>query len=91
MKVLKIALILLICLVSLGMIYVGFVFMIGSGFIFAGDIDLTDEQRNAAQKWVALGSLFGFILMASSFFTMIFSGKIANFILKLMGKNSETK
>ena len=89
MNALKITLIIIICLVSLGTLYVGFVFLIGSGFIFAGDIDLTEDQRNAAQKWVVLGSFFGFILMAVSFFTLILSGKIANFILKLIGNKSE--
>lgn len=89
MKALKITLIILICLASFVGICLGFVFLAASGFIFAGDIDLTDEQRNAAQKWVILGSLFGFVLMIISTFTMILSGKIANFTLKLFGKNSE--
>jgi hypothetical protein len=88
MKVLKIILIILICLASLVGLYLGFVFLVASGFIFAGDIDLTDEQRNAAQKWVILGSLFGLVLMIISTFTIVLSGKIANFTLKLFGKNS---
>lgn len=90
MKALKIILIVAICIPSLIALYIGFVFLIGSGFIFAGDIDLTDDQRNAAQTWVILGSLFGLILMLSSFFALLSSGKIANFILKLTSKKSET-
>ncbi len=88
MNALKITLIIIICLASLGTLYVGFILIIGSGFIFAGDIDLTEEQRSAAQKWVVLSETFGFILMTVSFFTLILSGKIANFVLKLIGKKS---
>lgn len=87
MKALKITLITSICLASLVMIYLGFVFLIGSGFIFAGDIDLTEEQRNAAETRVIFGSIFGFVLMIGSFITLILSGKIANYILRLIGKS----
>ena len=87
----KILLVILICFVSLCGIYIGFVFLTSSGFIFAGDIDLTEEQRNAAQIKVVIGSLFGLVLMIASFFAIFLSGVIANFLLKLADSSSNTK
>lgn len=89
MKALRITLIITICLVSLGTLYLGFVFLVGSGFIFAGDIDLTEEQRNAAQKWIVLGRLFGLTLMSVSFFALISSGRIADWLSNRVEKRSE--
>ncbi|MEP7038568.1 MAG: hypothetical protein ABI891_09495 [Acidobacteriota bacterium] len=87
----KILLIILIYFASLCGIYLGFVFFIGSGFIFAGDIDFTEEQRNAEQIWVVLGSLFGLVLMIASFSAIVLSGVIVKFLLKLSGTDSITK
>ena len=81
----------LIYFASLCGIYLGFVFLMGSGFIFAGDIDLTDEQRNAEQVWVVLGSSFGLILIIASFSAIILKNIIVEFLLKLSGKNSIVK
>ncbi|HEY0659388.1 MAG TPA: hypothetical protein VGD05_12975 [Pyrinomonadaceae bacterium] len=82
-KVAKITLIILICLASLVGLYLGFVFLVASGFIFAGDIDLTDEQRKTADIKASIGSIFGLILMLFSLFVMIFSKVISERILKL--------
>ena len=89
MKVAKIALIILICLGCLGGLYLGFVFFILSGFIFAGDIDLTAEQRNAAQIWVYGGKFFGLVLMFGSLIVMFLSEGISKLILKLFGANAD--
>lgn len=89
MKALKLTLIITICLVSLVALYLGFVFLVGSGFIFAGDIDLTEEQRNTAQKWIVLGRLFGLILMSVSFFALISSGRISDWLSNRIEKRSE--
>lgn len=89
MKFAKISLIILICLACLAGLYLGFVFLVGSGFIFAGDIDLTDEQRKSAETKAAIGSIFGFILMLFSLFVMIFSKVISERILKLFGGKTD--
>ena len=85
MKTVRIILIISICLASLCTLFLGFVFFVGSCFIFAGDIDLTDEQRSAAQGSVIIGSLFGVVLMLISLGLMIFSGVISKRILNLFG------
>ena len=85
MKTVRIILIISICLASLCTLFLGFVFFVGLGFIFAGDIDLTDEQRSAAQGSVIIGSLFGVVLMLISLGLMIFSGVISKRILNLFG------
>jgi uncharacterized membrane protein YhiD involved in acid resistance len=87
----KIFFVILICLASLFGVFFGLVFFLGSGFIFAGDIDLIEEQRNAAQIWVGIGSIFGLILMIASFLALIFSIRIAELFLKLFGTDSDTK
>jgi hypothetical protein len=88
-KAMKIVLIILICLGSLCTLYLGFVFFIGSGFIFAGDIDLSDEQRKSAEIWVAIGTIFGLFLMLISLMAVIFSSVISKFILKLFGSKND--
>ena len=85
MKAAKILLIVLICLISLGTLYIGFVFIMASGFMFAGDIDLTEEQRKSAEIKVIFGSIFGLILAMSSIFAMLTSGAISKRILQLYG------
>lgn len=85
MKVAKISLIILICLACLVGLYLGFVFLFGSGFIFAGDIDLTDAQRKTADTKATTGSVFGLILMLISSFIMLLSSVISDRILKLFG------
>ena len=90
MKVAKITLIILICLACLVGLYLGFVFLVASGFIFAGDIDLTDEQRKAAETKAAICSIFSLILMLFSLCAMIFSKVISERVLKLFsGKIDE--
>lgn len=91
MRVVKILPVILICFASVCGIFFGLVFFVGSGFIFAGDIDLTEEQANAAQIWASIGSLFGLILMLVSFLVLICSVAIAEFFLKLFGTDSDTK
>jgi len=84
-KVVKIVLIILICLACLCSLFLGFVFVMGSGFIFAGDIDLTDEQRKTADIKAAIGSIFGLFVMFLSLFVMLLSEGISKRILKLFG------
>ena len=81
----------LVYLASLCGIYMGFIFLMLSGFIFAGDIDLTEEQRNAENIWVILGQLFGLILIIASFSAVILSDAIVKFLLKLLDKSSIAK
>jgi NADH:ubiquinone oxidoreductase subunit 6 (subunit J) len=85
----RLLIVVLICLCCLGTLYVGFVFVLASGFIFAGDIDLTEQQRESAQTKVVLGALFGVFLMLGSMFMMVASGIISKKILKLFGVKSE--
>ena len=85
MKAVRILLIVLICLILLGTTFLGLVFVMGSGFIFAGDIDLTEEQRKSAEIKVIFGSLFGLVLMLGSPVVMLASGVISNKILNLFG------
>jgi len=88
MKTAKIALVVLICLAGLGGFYLGFVFLTASGFIFAGDIDLTDEQRKSAETKVVFGSIFGLLLMLLSMIAMFCSKFLSERILKLFSGKS---
>ncbi len=88
-KAAKVALVVLICLACLCTLYLGFVFTVGSGFIFAGDIDLQGEQLRTANTKAAIGSIFGVIVIFISLFVMVFSGKISNFILKLFSPKTD--
>ena len=85
MQTVRIILAVLICLACLCALYIGFVFTVGSGFIFAGDIDLTDEQREKANTIATIASFFGFVVMLVSPFVMLLSGVISKRILEFFG------
>ncbi len=88
-KFAKVALIVLICLACFCTLYLGFVFTVGSGFMFAGDIDLQGEQLKTANTKAAIGSIFGVIVIFTSLFVMVFSGKISSFILRLFSTKTD--
>ena len=85
----KTILIILICLVCLGTLFLGVVFIMGSGFIFAGDIDLTDEQRKIADINAGIGSVFGVILVLLSLFVMLLSAGISERLIKLFSAQTD--
>ncbi len=85
MKATEIVLAVFICLACLCALFAGFVFLFFSGFIFAGDIDLTDEQRNSANIIAGIASIFGLVVMLVSLFAMCLSGVLSRRILKLFG------
>lgn len=82
-KTIRILLVCFICLIALGLLYVGYVFAIASGFIFAGDIDLSGEALETAKKKATLGSFFGAVLMLTAIATIFLSGAISRFMIKI--------
>lgn len=74
----------LTCILALGCIYVSAALMIGAGFIFS-DIEYDEAQRQAAESKAAVFSIFCFLSLCASLAGLFLSGRIARFILRVIG------
>lgn len=79
-----------IIIFALGCIYVSFVLMATSGFIFFGDLDLNETQRQAAEKRRTVFSIVCMLVFLLSGGLLFLSSSISRFILCKLGFNLQT-